>query len=405
MTTIDRLEANGIPVTAMAGGGVAETKTVVQDVGQLGSLLDQGLDQQGRQAHFEALFSGIQPAATGGAAAAAGDAGAALSQRIAAHVIGNAALSGEDQAAIAPAFPMTAHVTAAPAPLTVSSRYDLSTPDGSPRIAAFTDVTLEQGGYFVCEATPLTFTCRTLTRTGTSGSSAADFNVLGKTGATPPAPPTPAAAGQAAAGAPGQCSSAGIAGPGGGPGSPGAAGTPGTAGRAGSPGTPSMPATITIQQRLTASQLTIYCQSGPGGQGGNGGQGGAGQQGGNGGNGVTCDCTGNAGGPGGDGGTGGAGGAAGNGGNGVDTAGNVVIKVPGKPDVATVQPATEPAPPGAAGQPGPGGPGGAGGAGSSGGKNNSGGGPGGHGNPGATGSQGQPGTVSGKAAQITVMPV
>jgi hypothetical protein len=128
MTTIDRLEANGIPVTAMAHGGVVETKTVVQDVGQLSSLLDLGLDQQGGQAHFEALFSGIQPAATGGAAAVAGDGGAALSQRIAAHVIGNAALSGEDQAAIAPAFPMTAHVTTAPTPLTVSSRYDLSTP-------------------------------------------------------------------------------------------------------------------------------------------------------------------------------------------------------------------------------------------------------------------------------------
>lgn len=221
MTTIDRLEANGIPVTAMAGGGVVETKTVVHDVDQFRSLLDQGLGQQGRQAHYEALFSGIQPAATGRAAAAAGDDGAALSQRIAAHVIGNANLSGEDRAAIAPAFPLTAHVTAAPGPLTVNSRYDLSTPDGSVRIAAFTDVILEQGGYFVCEATPLTFTCQTLTRTGNSGGSAADFNILGKTGATPPTPPAPAAAG-----APGECSSAGIAGPGGGPGTPGAAGTP-----------------------------------------------------------------------------------------------------------------------------------------------------------------------------------
>src|ERR1019366_1800950 len=63
-----------------------------------------------------------------------------------------------------------------------------------------------------------------------------------------------------------------------------------------------MQATITIQQALTASQLTIYSQSGPGGQGGNGGQGGPGQQGGNGGSGVTCECTGNADGQGGDGG-------------------------------------------------------------------------------------------------------
>ncbi|MFI5062491.1 MAG: hypothetical protein ACHP9Z_00720 [Streptosporangiales bacterium] len=401
MTTIDGLEAHGIPVTALASGGPVETKTVVHDVGQLRSLLDQGLDQQGRQAHYKALFNGIQPAATGGAA----DGGAALSQRIAAHVVGNADLSDEDRAAIAPAFPLTAHVTAAPGPLTVSSRYDLSTPDGSVRIASFTDVTLEQGGYFVCESTPLTFTCTTLTRNGNSGSSAADFNILGKTGITPPSPPTPAAAGQAAPGTPGQCVGKGIAGDGGGPGSPGAPGTPGTAGANGNPGTPSMPATITIQTALTVTeQLTIYSQSGPGGQGGNGGAGGPGQQGGDGGNGVTCDCTGNAGGQGGNGGRGGAGGAAGNGGNGIAAAGNIVIRVPSQADVAKVHHTAAAAPPGAAGQPGPGGPGGAGGMGSSGGKNNSGGGQGGSSGPGATGAQGQPGTVSGKAAQITVTP-
>ena len=344
MTTIDQLEAHGIPVTATANGGPVETKTVVHDVDQLRSLLDLGLDQQGRQAHHEALFNGIEPAATGGAAAAA-DGGAALSHRITARVVGNADLSDEDRAAIAPAFPLTAHVTAAPGPLTVRSRYDLSTPDGSVRIASFTDVTLEQGGYFVCESTPLTFTCTTLTRNGNSGSSAADFNILGKTSATPPTPPTPAAASQAAPGTPGECSAAGVAGHGGLPGSSGAPGTPGTAGANGNPGTPSMPATITIQTALTVTeQLTIYSQSGPGGQGGNGGAGGPGQQGGNGGNGVTCDCTGNAGGQGGNGGRGGAGGAAGNGGNGVDAAGNVVIRVPSQADVAEVHYTTAAAP-------------------------------------------------------------
>jgi hypothetical protein len=117
MTTIDRLEAHGIPVTAMARGGVAETKTVVYNVDQLRSLLDQGLDQQGRQAHYDALFGGTESAAAGGEA---DDGGAALSQRIAAHVIGNASLSDEDRAAIAPAFPLTAHVTAAPGPITVA---------------------------------------------------------------------------------------------------------------------------------------------------------------------------------------------------------------------------------------------------------------------------------------------
>ncbi len=411
MTTIDQLAANGIPVTAPANGGPVETKTVVHNVDQLRSLLDLGLDQQGRQAHYEALFNGIQPAATAtqaavtGAQSTAADGGTLLSHRIAAHVVGNADLSDEDRAAIAPAFPLTAHVTAAPGPITVSSKYDLSTPDGSVRIVSFTDVTLEQGGYFVCESTPLSFTCVTLTRIGTSGSSAADFNILGKKGATPATPPTPAAPGQAGAGTPGECSSAGIAGRGGGNGNPGAAGTPGTAGTNGTPGTPSMQATIIIQNTLTASPLTVYSQSGPGGQGGNGGAGGPGQQGGNGGSGTTCDCTGNGGGSGGDGGTGGPGGAAGNGGNGVNAAGNVVIKVPAASDVAKVQHTTEPVPPGAAGQPGPGGAGGAGGSGGGGGKNNLGGAPGGSGPSGATGSQGQPGTVSGNPAQITVAPV
>jgi hypothetical protein len=40
--------------------------------------------------------------------------------------------------------------------------------------------------------------------------------------------------------------------------------------------TPSMPATITIQHMLTASQLSVFSQSGPGGQGGNGGAAGSG---------------------------------------------------------------------------------------------------------------------------------
>jgi len=120
MTTIDQLQAHGIPVTAPANAGPVETKTVVHNVDQLRSLLDLGLDQQGRQAHFDALFNGIQPAATGGAPAASGAAapaggqapaaagGATLSQRIAAHVVGNADLSDADRAAIAPALRMAA---------------------------------------------------------------------------------------------------------------------------------------------------------------------------------------------------------------------------------------------------------------------------------------------------------
>jgi hypothetical protein len=83
-------------------------------------------------------------------------------------------------------------------------------------------------------------------------------------------------------------------------------------------------------------------------------------------------------------------------GNGVDAAGNVVIKVPSRSDVQKVTYTTAPAPPGS--------PGGSASSGGSGGKNNMGGTGGGTGNPGATGAQGQPGTVSGKPAQITVMP-
>ena len=71
MTTIDQLQAHGIPVATPANGGPVETKTVVHNVDQLRSLLDLGLDQQGRQAHYEALFNGIAPAATAGQARSA----------------------------------------------------------------------------------------------------------------------------------------------------------------------------------------------------------------------------------------------------------------------------------------------------------------------------------------------
>jgi hypothetical protein len=397
VTTISRLEAHGVPVSAI--GGPVETRVVVYNVDQLHSLLDSGLDQQGRKAHYQALFDGV---------ATPQDAGAQLAQQVSAHVIGNGELSAQERADTASVFPLTVSVSAAATPLTVSSRYDLSTPDGSPRIVSFTDVILEQGGYFVCNGTPLSFTCNTLTRTGNSGTSAADFSILGRTGKTPATPPTPATATQAAGGYGGECSSAGIAGHGGGAGNAGAAGTPGTPGSPGGQGAPSMQATITIQQKLTVpagATLTIYSQSGLGGQGGNGGQGGQGQQGGNGGSGVTCGCTGNAGGQGGDGGHGGPGGAAGNGGNGVDAAGNVVIRVPAQTDVGKVSYTTAPVPPGAPGTPGPGGLPGSGGTGGGGGKNNNGGSAGGSGAYGASGALGQPGTVSGKAAQITVMPV
>jgi hypothetical protein len=391
MTSISNLEAHGVPVTAH--GGPLETTVPVYDADQLRSLLDLGLDEAGREAHYQALFGGVTPAASDAVS------------KLTAHAIGNGTLSDADKAAAAPAFPITAHVTAnATGPITINARYDLSTPDGSPRIVSFTDVIIDQGGYFVCEATPLTFTCNTLTRNGNSGSTnIADFNILGRAPATPPTPPTPAGATQASAGYGGECSSAGIAGHGGGPGNQGAAGTPGTGGSPGLQGQASMPATITIQSALN-SNISVYSQSGVGGQGGNGGQGGPGQQGGNGGGGVTCDCTGNAGGQGGDGGNGGVGGNGGDGGNASDAGGNVVVRVPAG-ETGKVASTSAPAPPGAPGTPGPGGIPGAGGTGGGGGKNNNGGSKGGTGTYGASGQQGKAGTITGRAAQIQVLVV
>ena len=405
MTAISKLEAHGIPASALSGKTL-ETTLVVYDVDHLRSLLDLGLDEQGRQGHYEALFNGVTSIAPSdkAAPAAADDGGASIADRIAAHVIGNGTLSAADRAEVAPVFPMTIHVAAASGPLAVTSRYDLSTPDGSPRIVSFTDVTLEQGGYFWCASTPLLFTCNTLTRKGDTGTTAADFNIVGNAGVKPSTPQTPIAPSQASAGSTGECSSAGIAGPGGGPGNPGGPGTKGGDGTGGNNGTPSMQATITIQQTLTGN-LTVYTQSGPGGPGGDGGQGGPGGQGGNGGNGVTCGCTGNSGGQGGDGGRGGLGGRAGDGGNGVNAAGNIVIRVPGPDDVPKVTSVTTLAPPGDPGAPGQGGPGGAGGSGSSGGKYNGGGSGGGTGGPGAPGGQGSAGSIYGNPAQVTVMPV
>lgn len=402
MTMISQLEALGVPVPA-AGDGPLETRVLVHSAEQLRSLLDLGLDADGRQAHHTALFGDVTPDS---GTAAADDGGASVLRRVTAHVFGNRELSAEDQAEIAPIFPLTVHASVATGPLTVSSRLDLSRTDGAPVIVAYTNVTLLQGGYIVCQGTPLVFTCETLSRIGDSGTAdVADFNILGRTGAAQLAPATPGAAGQAASGAPGQCSSVGIAGQGGGAGNPGAAGTPGTDGAHGNQGTPSMPTTITISKTLTATQLTVFTQSGAGGQGGDGGQGGAGQQGGNGGNGVTCDCTGNGGGAGGDGGHGGPGGRAGDGGNGVDATANVVIRVPAQQDAKKVVTSSAFAPPGGPGHPGPGGAGGAGGGSSSGGKNNSGGSGGGTGSPGATGGLGVAGTVYGKPAQFSVGPL
>jgi hypothetical protein len=87
MTTINNLEANGIPVNT--AGQVVQTTTVAQNVDQLRSLLDHGLDESGREAHYQALFGGVS---------APGGTGASTAQTLAAHVVGNAALSDENKA-------------------------------------------------------------------------------------------------------------------------------------------------------------------------------------------------------------------------------------------------------------------------------------------------------------------
>ena len=105
MTTISNLEAHGIPVTA--GGKLVQTTTVVQNVDQLRSLLDHGLDEAGREAHYQALFGGVStPEGTG----------ASTAQSLAAHVVGNAALPEEVTAQAAGAFPMTVNSSPRPRP-------------------------------------------------------------------------------------------------------------------------------------------------------------------------------------------------------------------------------------------------------------------------------------------------
>lgn len=387
----ERFTEFGIPPDAFKSGKPVETTIIVYDIKQLKDLLDHGFNEAGRQAHVEALFDGIDTSADGG-----------LMHRVHRSICGNDELSQEDRDVVDPVFPLQMSVYLAPEPRVVNSRWDISTPDGSLRVVELTDLRIEQGGYIVCSATPLSFTCNTLTRTGSTGTNAADFNILGVTPPQPKTPDTPGAATQAAKGKNGECSSGGIAGSGGQRGTDGKTGTDGPDGTRGSNGKASQQATIVIMKTLTAGKLTIFTQSGPGGRGGDGGQAGKGQQGGAGGDGVSCGCTGNGGGPGADGGRGGQGGRAGDGGNGVDAAMNIVVKVPQQADVDKVDWTPESAPPGNPGEPGPGGDGGDGGGGGGGGKHNSGGGTGGTAGPGPRGKQGDPGTISGKAAKVDV---
>ena len=226
MDLLDRLAALGVPADAAGPDGVLDTTVTVYNVDQLRDLLDPGFDDAGRRDHFDALFAGVGP--EGGE----GDAESRLVDRVAAHVFGAEELSDDDREAITPAFPLSVKVLGSPGPMTVSAPKDISTADGRLSIVDVTDLTITQGGYFICRSTPLQFKCQTLTRTGDTGSNAGDFNILGTVGATPPTPPQPPTPTQAPKGKDGECSSSGIAGTGGQPGTPGEPGTPGTHRRA-----------------------------------------------------------------------------------------------------------------------------------------------------------------------------
>jgi hypothetical protein len=423
------LSSLGVPDGAASDGAV-HTRINLHNVTQLRDLLDIGLSPEQRAQHADALLDGVT--------APADQPGVALLHRLIRHVVGNEELSEEDRAQLAPALPITAHVTTQPPadgtgknptvggtglqppgggaahppagpPMQVNTVWDVSTPDGSLKVIDLPNgIELLDGGCIVARSTPLHFTCSSLTRMGGPPAGySGDFNILGTTGApaaTPPAPPTPD---QALAGAPGQCSSAGIAGQSGGPGAPGQQGTAGAAGLRGNDGIASALASIAITHSLDFAKaakkvLVVATQSGPGGLGGDGGPGGFGQQGGNGGNGATCDCTGNGGGAAGPGGRGGTGGRAGDGGNGVDAAGNITVFLPYGTSASLVHPAPSPAPPGKPGNPGPGGSGGPAGVPGVAGKHNVGGAVAGSGPIGDPGGPGNPGTHTGAAAQVTV---
>jgi len=396
MDLLNRLAAIGAPIDVAKADGEIEKTVTVENVDQLRTLLDHGFDSQRRADHFEALFDGID--------VSGGDAGedSQLVHRVTGYVIGDRDLATEDREAIAPAFPLEVNVLTSLEPITISERKDISTDDGRLRIADYSDVTMTQGGFITCCATPLQFTCQTLTRTGDTGGREGDFNLVGKVGVTPPKPATPSTPTQATKGKNGECTSSGIAGPGGEIGPPAAEGTTGTRGTPGNPGGPSQHATIIIKSKLTCERLTISTVSGPGGRGGDGGDGGQGQKGGDGGDGVTCGCTGNGGGPGRDGGKGGPGGPAGDGGPGVDAVGDIVVKVPTQDDIKKVIPIQHVADAGEAGTPGTGGPGGGGGAGGAAGKYNNPGGDGGNPGKGRDGDPGDRGTVTGKPATFDI---
>ena len=187
MSVSQILSSLGVPEGAASDG----TRISLHNPAQLRDLLDIGLPPGQRAQHAEALLDGVT--------APPGQPDVSLAQRLTGHVVGNDELSAEDHAKLAPALPVTAHVTAQPpaaGPKQVNFVWDVSTPDGSLAVIALPNgLELLDGGCIVARATPLHFTCSSLTRTGGPPAGySGDFNILGRPGApvaTPGAPPAP----------------------------------------------------------------------------------------------------------------------------------------------------------------------------------------------------------------------
>ena len=278
MTTLDKLAALGVE---FADGQTEPTTTTVEvpDIAALRSLLDLGLDADGAKTHFDAMFAGGRR--RGGRRSA--DRGARGRRRSAERLDPRGDLG---------------HVPAAGAADGRTRADHRRQQEGSQHLRRHTERRRlhrcddEPGRLLLLLSDHVVLHLRHPDPQRDQRSRRRLLDRRRDPARTPPKPATPGAAGQAQSGGPGQCSSGGIAGPGGGNGTHGQPGHPGHAGVTGGTGIASQAATIMIKNTLTASNLVVHTQSGPGGTGGEGGDGGKGQQGGNGGNGVTCGCTG-----------------------------------------------------------------------------------------------------------------
>ena len=102
MSVSEILSSLGVP-EGTASDGTVQTRINLHNETQLKDLLDIGLSPEQRSQHADALLDGIT--------VPGGQPGVPLLHRLIRHVIGNDELSDEDRAQLAPALPITAHVT------------------------------------------------------------------------------------------------------------------------------------------------------------------------------------------------------------------------------------------------------------------------------------------------------